>query len=165
MIEKLSPGWLLAALLALLAILFAIGWSTRTDPDQRPYLAILGGGFIFNYRVADVFYGFTADVTRPLPTGSIIEAEFEDPAGGPPHRVRVRVGTDTSRYALRTPPLTGVRAKRPYQVVIRVYDREHAVLLWSTTRSYTSGLEQAVAPERPLTIGPGYARNPAIRSR
>ena len=67
-------GRVIVAAFVLLAVLFAAGWLTRDDPARKPYLQIVGGGFIFNYRVADVFYGFTAVVQRPLPTGSIVEA-------------------------------------------------------------------------------------------
>jgi len=36
-------------------ILFAIGWVTRDDPAKRPLLIINGGGFVYNYRIAEVF--------------------------------------------------------------------------------------------------------------
>lgn len=74
MFERLSLAKVLGAACLLLALLFAIGWLTRESPTDKPYLRILGGGFIFNYRVAEVFYGFTAVVLRPLPTGTIVEA-------------------------------------------------------------------------------------------
>jgi hypothetical protein len=77
MTSDLRLPWLVAASLALVAVLFAIGWATRENPTDSAYLKILGGGFMFNYRVSDVHYGFTAAVMRPLPTGSIIEAVFE----------------------------------------------------------------------------------------
>lgn len=99
---------IIIAALALCAVLFVVGWFTREDPADAPYLKILGGGFMFNYREAEIFYGFTAQVVRPLASGSIIEATFEDPAGGAPLVVSERVSTMTDRYALRTPPVRGV---------------------------------------------------------
>jgi hypothetical protein len=161
MLDRLSLPRLVGAAIALLAVLLAAGWLTREDPDNKPYLTILGGGFVFNYRVSDVHYGFTALVDRPLPTGSVIEAAFEDPAGGPAHVVRTRVGTDTNRYSLRSPPVRGVEAGRPYHVAIRVLDRGEDRLLWSHDMAFRSQIGDAVVPDRPLTIGPGYARNPA----
>ncbi len=155
---------LVAAGLALLVVLFAVGWATRDDPANKPFLDIVGGGFIFNYRVADNFYGFTALVKRPLESGSIIEAAFEDPAGGEPIVVRERVSPMTDRYALRTPPLHGVEARKPYQVTIRVLDRLETRELWSTTRSYSSQISDAKTPDKPLTVGPGYHLNPENRS-
>ena len=162
MLERVTPAGLAAAACALLVPLFAIGWLTRQDPAETPYLQVMGGGFIFNYRVADVYYGFTAAIARPLPTGSIVEASFEDPAGGPPHVVRQRVGgAETARLSLRSPPVRGVEAGHPYKVEVRVLDREGQRLLWSRELAFRSGISDAVVPDRPLTIGPGYARNPA----
>src|SRR5690606_40787351 len=104
MIRYLSPMRLLAAAVAFCIVLFAIGWTMREDPSDKPYLKILGGGFMFNYREAEVFYGFTALVERPLASGSIIEAEFENPGGGESLVVFERVSTMTDTYALRSPP-------------------------------------------------------------
>src|SRR5690606_34085034 len=117
-------GIVVAACLMLVP-LFAVGWLTREDPAEKPYLKILGGGFIFNYRVADVYYGFTAVVQRPLPTGSVVEAAFEDPGGGAAHLVRQRIGgPEMVRFAMRSPPVRGVETGKPYHVAIRILDRE-----------------------------------------
>lgn len=160
MIRHVTVSRILAATATVLALLLAAGWLTREVPASKPYLKILGSGFIFNYRVADVYYGFTVLVQRPLPTGSIIEATFEDPAGGTGHVVRTRVGTDTARYSLRSPPVRGVEKDKPYKVAIRVLDREERAVLWRDSVSVRSQVGDAVVPDRPLTVGPGYARNP-----
>jgi hypothetical protein len=159
-----SEKTVLGAALAFLAVLFAVGWFLREDPSDKPYLRIMGGGFMFNYRNAEVFYGFTAQVVRPLASGSIIEASFEDPAGGPPHVVSERVSTMTDTYSLRSPPIRGVEADKPYQVSIRIYDRERKELLWQAERGYKSQIGDMVVPEKPLTVGPGYHRNPAAEA-
>ncbi|WP_187971382.1 hypothetical protein [Aquibium microcysteis] len=161
MLDRISLPRIVGAAVALLAVLLAVGWAMREDPATRPYLRILGGGFMFNYRVAEVFYGFTALVDRPLPTGSIIEAAFEDPAGGQRHVVRTRVGTDSNRYALRSPPVRGVEAGRPYHVDIRVLDRTETQLLWTHDLVLRSRISDRVVPQQPLTVGPGYAPNPS----
>lgn len=158
MLSRLTLRHVIASAIGLVAVLFAIGWITRQDPAEKPYLTILGGGFIANYRIADMHYGFTALVTRPLPTGSIIEARFEDPAGGPSILVSQRVGTDTERYTFRTPPLKGVEAGRRYGVDIRVFDRERQRELWRRALAYASQIGGETMPEEALTIGPGYAR-------
>ncbi len=49
------------------------------DPNA-PYLNFAGGGFVFNYRNAEAFYGFVAKPVRTLPEGGSIEAQFEVPA-------------------------------------------------------------------------------------
>lgn len=162
MLDRVTPARLAAAACALLVPLFVIGWLTREDPAERPYLKVLGGGFIFNYRVADVYCGFTAAIMRPLPTGSIVEAAFENPAGGPPYIVRERVGgADMARLSMRSPPLRGVEAGKHYKVALRVLDREETQIVWSRDLTFESNISDAVVPEQPLTIGPGYARNPA----
>lgn len=161
MIARLTPTRIIAASVALLALLFAAGWATRHDPADKPYLKILGGGFMFNYREGEVFYGFTAVVQRPLPTGSVIEASFEDPAGGEADVVRERVGTGTERYSLRSPPVRGVEAGKAYSVAIRVLDREQGQTLWADRLQFTSQISDSVVPAKALTVGPGYHRNPS----
>lgn len=161
-----SPSGMFAAALLLLIPLFAVGWLTREDPGERAYLRIVGGGFIFNYRVADVYYGFTAIVQRPLPTGSVVEAEFEDPGGGAAHLVRQRIGgAEMTRLSLRSPPVRGVEAGKPYHVDIRVLDRDEAHVLWSHATEFRSQISDDVVPDVPLTIGPGYMRNPQADKR
>lgn len=158
MLSRLTLRHVIASAIGLVAVLFAIGWITRQDPAEKPYLTILGGGFIANYRIADMHYGFIALVTRPLPTGSIIEATFEDPAGGPPIFVSQRVGTDTERYTFRTPPVKGVEAGKRYAVEIRIFDRERERELWRHEMAYASQIDGGVMPDAALTVGPGYAR-------
>jgi hypothetical protein len=161
MLNRLTLPRIVAASLAVLAALFAIGWMTRVDPGETPYLKVLGSGFIFNYRIGEVFYGFTAVVQRPLASGSIIEASFEDPGGGPPHVVRTRVDARTTRYSLQSPPVRGVEKDRPYEIGVRVMDREGRRELFNKRLSIRSQISDAVVPDVPLTIGPGYEPNPA----
>ena len=152
-----------AAILALAAcgLLFAAVWSLRPDPAGQPYLQFSGGGFVFNYRISEVFYGFTAFVARPLETGSIIEAEFFLGEDRGTVILRQRVGTETRRYALRSPALEDVVAGTPYPVRIRVLDRDGTHELWRTERSYVSQISsKGMIGKTPLTIGPGYAPFP-----
>lgn len=151
-----------AAAIGFVVVLLAIGWAFREDPAEKPYLGIAGGGFIFNYRVADVFYGFTAYVLKPLPVGSWLIAEFEDPQGGPPLTVETRLHARSSKYGVRSPSVRGVKAGKPYHVSIRLYDRTRARLLWSGGKDFVSQIDDSVVPAIPLTIGPGYHRNPAL---
>lgn len=156
----------LFATTAVIAVLLAIGWATREDPAERPYLDIVGGGFIFNYRIAEVFYGFTVVVLKPLPTGSVVEASFEDPAGGKPYLVRQRLGgPEMTRFAMRSPPVRGVKAGQPYLVIISVLAREGEKVLWTAEREFRSQLDGNLVPDQPLTIGPGYAPNRVVSGR
>lgn len=146
------------AAIALGIVLFAVGWATRDDPAKKPYLIITGGGFIYNYRVADVFYGFSAEVAKPVSSGSLIVAQFEDPSGGPVLMAEKRVNARTTYYGLRSPSLTSVKAGRPYKVSIKLFDQTRSEVLFSTERTYVSSIDSSVNPDKPLTVGPGYHR-------
>jgi len=146
----------------LLLILLSFGWATRHDPSEKPYLDVLGGGFIYNYREGEEFYGLTTKIQKPLAEGSIVEVEFENPAGGKPFIVSERVTARTDRYTFQSPDIHGVVANKPYHVEIRIYDRERTKLIWSTSRNYKSDLDESVVPKKPLVIGPGNTPNPDL---
>jgi hypothetical protein len=145
------------AVLALTALLFA-----GCDTDKGPPIAIEGGGFIFNYRIAEVFYGVSVKPLRKLQPGTMLEAEFDDPAGGPPIRVSEPITGGKLAYALRTPPLSGVKADRDYRVVV-VAKSADGKEIGRAERLFRSSIDQEVNPEKPLTIGPGYTPNPEAR--
>jgi hypothetical protein len=135
------------------------------DANDKPYLAFAGGGFIFNYRLATADYGFVARVMRIIPPGSLIEAEFENPAGGAPIVLRQSTRAGRSSYVFRTPSLQGVRANRDYRVVLRLLDPEHQEFA-SYWKDFRSSADQNVLPETPPVVGPGYQRAPTtITSR
>ena len=137
---------------------------SETPAEPEPYLKIVGGGFIFNYRVADAFYGFIATPLRSLPEGSRLVAQFEDPAGGPPFIEQQDVGAKTLRYSFRSPPLQSIKAGQAYHVELRLIAAEDGALLETLTRSYTSQIGQEINPDKPLTVGPGYHPNPEAES-
>jgi hypothetical protein len=150
---RLAPAFLLG--LALLA-----GCSDEQAANE-PYVEFAGGGFIFNYRLAEAYYGFVAKVRRAIPEGTILEASFENPAGGPPLIVAKTARAGFFQYAFETPSLQGVVADRDYQVELRLLDPADRHQLASYRKSFRSTMGQDVLPKRPLTIGPGYQRNPA----
>ncbi|MEH6718482.1 MAG: hypothetical protein V7704_06335 [Aurantimonas endophytica] len=145
-----------------LAVLLVMGLSIREPVGDKPYLKVAGAGFIFNYRVAEVFYGFTAEVQKPVRNLSLIEAKFEDPAGGPPIRVSERLNPRTKRYSLRTPPVRGVQKDRPYKVTVRLIQNGDNAVLFEEELAVRSQMADDVVPDQPLTVGPGYRRNPAL---
>lgn len=153
---------IVAAMIGLVLVLMVIGWATGEDPSEQPYIEIAGGGFIFNYREAQVFYGFTADVVRPLPVGTWMITEFEDPAGGPPLTVETRLHARSTRYKVRSPNIRGVKAGQPYHVSIRLYDYTRTKEIWSMEKTFTSQIDDTVVPTKPLTVGPGYFPNPEL---
>ncbi|MCE7026743.1 hypothetical protein [Jiella avicenniae] len=149
-------------LVSLAGVLFAVGLLTREEVADKPYLKIAGSGFIFNYRVADAYYGFTALVQKPVKNYSRIEARFEDPSGGPPHVVTRKLTPRSKRYGLRSPPLRGIEAQRPYHVSVRLIQNGDGTVLFDDEFTVTSQISDGVVPLQPLTIGPGYARNPEL---
>ena len=160
--RDISFKHVVVGLVSLAAVLFAVGLLTRENVAEKPYLKIAGSGFIFNYRVADAYYGFTALVQKPVKSYSMIEASFEDPAGGPPHVVTQKLTPRSSRYGLRSPPLRGIEAGRPYHVSVRLLQNGDGALLFADDFTVTSQLSDRVVPPQPLTIGPGYRRNPNL---
>ena len=148
------------ALSAIAAALITYAWFPREDPADKPYLVVTGGGFIFNYRVSEAFYGFSVTVQKPLEVGSIIEARFEDPFGGDPMVEQVRVHARTVNYSLRSLGVRGIRAAVPYEVQISLYDYSGKTLIERQIRHFKSSMDSAIVPDEPLTIGPGYHRNP-----
>lgn len=130
-----------------------------SDAPDAPWLEFAGGGFILNYRLAEADYGFVARVLRPLPSGAMLEAEFEDPAGGAPIRLREAVRPGRLQYVFRTPPVRGVVAGRGYAVTLRLVGADGTAIA-SYSREFSSDVDQSVLPESAPVVGPGYQRAP-----
>ena len=125
--------------------------------DDRPYLEIGGGGFIFNYRNAEAHYGIVVYPRKNPPAGAEIEATFDNPAGDEPIVLR-REARGGGRIDFQTPPVTGVKKDTPYHVVVVLTGPDGAELQ-RLEREFVSELDQTILPERPLVIGPGYQQN------
>jgi len=115
---------------------------------------------MFNYRIAEATAGIVAEVARTLPEGGTVEARFENPAGGEAIVEVKPVTEDRRRFSFVTPPLTGIKADTDYAVVVRVLDADGKEVQRVETKVH-SDLDQSILPKVPLTVGPGYARNPA----
>jgi hypothetical protein len=150
--------WAFFAGLLLCGMLYGALALLRDDGADRPYLKILGSSFILNYRVSDTYMGFSAAVDRPIPIGTVLQARFEDPLGGPPHLVEERIGVPDRRISLRSPSLSGVIAGKPYGVDLLLLDRETREPFWEHRFTVTSEIDGSVVSDAPLTIGPGYQR-------
>jgi hypothetical protein len=122
------------------------------------YLAVAGGGFIFNYRIAEAKYGIALKPMREIPEGGIIEATFEDPAGGAPIVMRKEGPFNPTRISFETPPLRSIAKGKPYKVVVSLRDAGGEALQ-TIEKTFTSDVGQEALPERPLAIGPGYQQN------
>jgi hypothetical protein len=162
----LKPPRIRARRAAPLLMALAVGAiMAACDDASKPYVEIEGGGFIFNYRIAEAFYGVSLRPMRRLEPGTVLEVEFENPAGGTPYIVRETVEARRLSYMLRTPGLSGVEKDRPYRVQVRVLAPGDGRLLASYEQTLKSDLDQSVLPSRPLTIGPGYTPNPELQAK
>lgn len=147
-------------LLALvLALAVPLAGCEEDDPAQ-PYIEFAGGGFIFNYNSASAYYGFVAKVVRRVPPGTILEAVFEDPGGGPPIVVRSVAGVYARQFRFESPPVEGVQANRDYRVELRLRDSGTEELMASYSRTFRSELDQDMLPHGPTTMAPTYKPRP-----
>ena len=145
---KKAPSMLLAAALLI------VGACEEKATD--PYLEITGGGFIFNYRIGEAFYGFVAKPLRAIPEGTEIVAAFEDPAGGQPLIIRQQAKPNLIQYSFRTPGVKKVEKSKPYKVSVNLIDPETGKSFSTIERSFSSSIDQKDLPSEPLTMGPGY---------
>ncbi len=122
---------------------------------------ITGKLFVFNYRVADATYVLTLAQNRPMPEGSQVTAELENPAGGRPFVITRPVGGPQSKIVIESPSLSCVRKDRAYAIRIILKDADGAELQRLDT-TLTSSLDQSVLPDRPLVVGPVYTPNPEL---
>ena len=145
-----------SAALSLLLLLAACN-----ESENGPYLEYAGGGFIFNYRNAVAFYGFVARPLRALPEGAVIEAQFEVPGSDEPFVTREKAHDGLLQYSFKSPEIKGVVKGHPYKVVMRLLDSGGTELA-RYEHSYTSDIDQASMPDKPLVVGPGYQKNPEL---
>ncbi len=126
-----------------------------------PYLDISGGGFIFNYRLAEAYAGFIAAPLRTLPDHARIEATFQNPAGGPPIVISKDVTPGRREYSFTTDALKGIKANTDYAVTVRLISADGKEIE-KIDKTLHSDLDQSILGDKPLTVGPGYTPNPAL---
>ena len=148
----------LKSLLILPLLLASVACQRETGPDP---LQLTGKMFIFNYRLAYATYMVTLTKTEPVPEGSTITAEFENPAGGPPILLTRKLFPKLDKVVLESPDVTCVRRAKPYKVAIRVEGPDGA-LLQSLETSVISNLDQDIMPAKALVVGPAYDKNPEV---
>jgi hypothetical protein len=147
--------------ITLLAFALSLSACGGEDPNS-PYLSFAGGGFVFNYRNAEAFYGFVAKPLKTLPEGGVIEAQFEVPGSPDPVVSTEKVVQGKVQYKFQSPNLKGIEAKHDYKVVMRLIDAEgKQVALYE--HKFHSDVDQSTMPDQPLVVGPGYQRNPDLK--
>lgn len=148
--------------MVLLASLLAAMMLSSCQREGKDSIAEVSGRlFVFNYRVATATYLVTLKRIAPVAEHSAIEAEFENPRGGPPLSLEKQIFPAADRIVLESPHVQCVRKDQPYAVTIRLKGPDGAVLQTIET-SVTSDTDQSILPRKPLVVGPGYARNPDV---
>jgi hypothetical protein len=128
--------------------------------DGKPTASFAGGGFVFNYRIGEAFYGVVINTEGRLPQEAIIQASFENPSGGQPILVKEKFRVGQRRYMLRSPALKGIKKDVPYKVVVQILDKPDGAVVHRLEHTFKSQVDQSMIPQGPLVIGPGYTLNP-----
>ncbi|WP_421594678.1 hypothetical protein [Shinella sp. M27] len=147
-----------ALLIALPLVLLLAACQREAGPDP---LKLTGKMFVFNYRLAYATYMVTLEQTEPLPEGSIVKAEFENPAGGAPLTLERKIFPNLTRVVLESPDVTCVKKNQPYKVAISVLGPDGDTLQALETQ-VTSNIDQSILPEKALVVGPAYDKNPEV---
>ena len=145
-------------LLPFLLVLLLAACQRESGPDP---LKLTGRMFVFNYRLAYATYLVTLEQTQPLPDGSVVKAEFENPAGGAALMLERQIFPGLPRVVLESPDVTCVKKGRPYKVEIAVMGPDGS-RLQALEVEVTSDVDQSVLPAKPLVVGPGYEKNPEV---
>ncbi|MBC8036646.1 MAG: hypothetical protein H7X89_05465 [Rhizobiales bacterium] len=129
------------------------------DDTAKPYVEFVGGGFIFNYRTANHYYGFVVRQKKPLPEGSKLEARFEVP-WGPEQVVERPSRSGQLQYVFQTGDLQGIVKGHPYKASLRILDGTSGVEIAKYETSFKTDVDQSALPKGPLVVGPGYEPAP-----
>ncbi len=144
------------------AVLLGLGMLLASCGEQpsKPYLKIVGGGFIFNYRYATMNYGFVAKQLKPLPEGSILEASFDLPDSETNYLVKKPATPGKFQYSFESEPLHGVKKNTPYKVTLRLIEAATGKELAMLEKSFTSDVDQEGLPTKAPVTGIGYQLAP-----
>jgi len=153
-----SLWWTGAGLTGFVVLAFALvmhhNWEVEKSLSR---IAISGGGFIYNYRIADIKAGVTVILQKDVPETAELAAHFGLPPGGIDLRLPVRPGKRT--YVLETKSLSGVAANTDYPVTVSLLKGPGGPVLETHEKLLKSGVAPKSMPKAPLTMGPGYHPN------
>lgn len=126
----------------------------------QPYLKIVGGGFIFNYRYSKMTYGFVARQLRPLPEGSVLEASFDLPMTERKFVITKPVKVGQLQYSFETEALRGVQKNTPYKVQLKLLEANTGKELALVEQVFKSDVDQDILPTKAPVVGIGYQTAP-----
>ena len=134
--------------------------SACKEEAPTPFVKIVGGSFLFNYRYSKMSYGFVARQLKPLPEGSVLEASFDLPDTERKFVVTKPVRVGQLQYSFETEALRGVRKNTPYKVQLRLLEADTGKELALVEQVFKSDVDQATLPTKAPVVGPGYQANP-----
>jgi hypothetical protein len=113
------------------------------ETETGPWLVFAGGGFVFDYAYGNAFYSAVLKPLRQMPNDTVLEARFEDPAGGTDLIVQQTVVKPQLLFSFRSPPVIGVKKQTPYRVEVRVLAARSGELLGTYVSTYKSDVDQS----------------------
>jgi len=134
--------------------------SACKEEAPTPFLKIVGGSFIFNYRYSKMTYGFVARQLKPLPEGSMLEASFDLPGTDRKFVITTPVKAGQLQYRFETEGLHGVKKDTPYKVQLKLVEANTGKELALVEQVFKSEVDQDTLPTKAPVIGPGYQANP-----
>ncbi len=143
-------------MIAIVLLALSVVVSGCGEDSNAPYFEFAGGGFIFNYRNAEHYYGFVVRPKRSLPADAILEAHLEMPGGRPPLVLTEPVTPGRLQYMFRTGNLRGIVKDHPYRAVLKLIDGKTGAELGRVEKTFATEVDQSSLPQDPLVIGPGY---------
>ncbi|MGH6820558.1 MAG: hypothetical protein ACREDU_06810 [Methylocella sp.] len=145
--------------LALTLALGSAGFLAGCEDDiAKPYVEFVGGGFIFNYRTANHYYGFVVRQKKPLPDGAKLEAHFEVPGWPAEQVVEQPARSGQLQYVFQTGDLEGIVKGHPYKASLRILDGKTGAEIAKYETSFKTDVDQSALPKDPLVVGPGYQK-------
>jgi hypothetical protein len=126
------------------------------DDVSTPYVEFVGGGFIFNYRTANHYYGFVVRQKKPLPDGSRLEARFEVPGSEHEQVVEQPMRHGQLQYVFQTGDLDDIVKDHPYKATLRILDGTTGAVIAKYETTFKTAVDQLALPQSPLVVGPGY---------
>lgn len=162
MVERKQLWWGIgaAALVVYCATVFVmVDRHTAAGRAQGDYVAINGGGFVFNYRIADIKAGLTVSAQKPLPDGAVLVVELVYPDGARVPMREIR-RPQPFTYLFETGHLRTIAADTVYVAEVALVDSGSGAVLERHDKDMVSGIAPRHMPRQALTIGPGYFPNP-----
>ena len=130
------------------------------EQTPEPFLKIVGGSFMFNYRYSKMTYGFVARQLRPLPEGSVLEASFDLPNTDRKFVITKPVKAGQLQYSFETEGLRGVQKNTPYKVQLKLLEANTGKQLAMVEKVFKSDVDQDILPTKAPVVGIGYQPAP-----